>query len=52
MAEAAMQAANCSSGAIYLSLVNVLPAIDDRHLTPCVEKQQVAPAGKQCIVLL
>ena len=36
----------------YLSLLSVLPVVDDHRLSPCVEKQCVAPTGKQSTVLL
>lgn len=31
----------------YVFLVSVLPAVDDRQLSPFVEKQHIAPTGKQ-----
>ena len=34
------------------SLVSVSPVVDDRQLSICVEKQRVAPSGKQSIVML
>lgn len=36
----------------YLCLLGVLPAVDDRELSPCEEKQRAAPTGKQSVVLL
>ena len=36
----------------FFSLVSVLPAVDDRQLTPCVEKQHIAQTGKESLVLL
>ena len=36
----------------YLSLYSVLPAVDGRKLSPCVEKHGAASTGKQSIVLL
>ena len=36
----------------FLFLVSVLPAADDRQLSPLVEEQNVAPTGKQSYLLL
>ena len=36
----------------YLSPVSVLPAVEDRQLSICVEKQHVALTGKKSNVLL